>query len=187
MNDPMTILKADHRQVRQLLTKLAETDEGAERNELTATLEKALTLHMNLEEGLVYPLVQREVGEEDAEEAEIEHGLARDGLAKVISMTELPGFGAAVEMLKAGIEHHVHEEETELLPELKERLDRATWLALGDAILQAKNSSGSPAPASQPSTKLSSKRVSKKASAARPKGVGKVAKSAPSKSPAKRS
>ena len=34
---------------------------------------------------------------------------------------EMPGFGAAVEMLKGGISHHV-EEETRLLPELKERL-----------------------------------------------------------------
>ncbi len=118
MNDPMTVLKADHREVKRLLTALAESEEGPERERMAAEVETALTIHMELEERLVYPLVEGEVGEDDAEEANIEHGLARDGLAVMMSMVEKPGFGAAVEMLKGGIEHHVQEEESELLPEL---------------------------------------------------------------------
>src|SRR5262245_15812054 len=34
MNDPMRILKADHREVERLLTKLTETDEGSARDKL---------------------------------------------------------------------------------------------------------------------------------------------------------
>ena len=158
MNDPMTILKADHRDVKKLLTALAESEEGPERERMAAEVGKALTVHMELEESLVYPLVEREVGKEDADEANIEHGLARDGLATMLSMVDKPGFGAAVEMLKGGIEHHVNEEETELLPELKEQLDRAAWLSLGDAIVQGKKAAGVPAPATQKTTKRSSKR-----------------------------
>jgi len=42
---------------------------------------------------------------ETAEEAEIEHGLAREGITKLNELVSAPGFGAAVEMLKGGIGH----------------------------------------------------------------------------------
>jgi hypothetical protein len=41
--------------------------------------------------------------------AEVEHGLARDGLAKMMSMLDAPGFGSVVEMVKAGITTTVHQ------------------------------------------------------------------------------
>jgi hemerythrin-like domain-containing protein len=156
MNDPMTILKADHREVKRMLTTLADSEEGKERDEMCAELNTALTLHMDIEERILYPVIAREIGAEDEEEASIEHGLARNGLATMVNMVDKPGFGAAVEMLKGGITHHVEEEETELLPELKTKLERADWLALGDAIAEAKASAG--APASPPSRRRSGKR-----------------------------
>ena len=144
MNDPMTILKADHREVKKALTTLADTDEGPEREQLVSEVSQSLSLHMQIEEQLLYQLVASEIGAEDEEEAEIEHSLARDGLAKVNELVAKPGFGAAVEMLKAGILHHVEEEETELLPELKSALARDEWLALGDKIAAAKAEAGAP-------------------------------------------
>lgn len=144
MNDPMTILKADHRMVKQLLTRLGDSEEGPEREGMVAEVSSALSLHMQIEESLVYPLVASEVGEDDEEEAEIEHGLAREGLAKLVELVAKPGFGAAVEMLKAGIAHHVEEEETELLPALESAMDRAEWTALGDQIAAEKASAGQP-------------------------------------------
>jgi hemerythrin superfamily protein len=144
MNDPATILKADHRQVKKLLTALGESEEGPEREKLTEEVNAALTLHMKIEEEIIYPVVAEYVGEDDEEEAEIEHGLARDALAKMVSMVELPGFGAAAEMLLGGIEHHVEEEENEIFPELKDKLPRAEWLALGDQIAKAKADAGQP-------------------------------------------
>jgi iron-sulfur cluster repair protein YtfE (RIC family) len=146
VNDPMRILKADHREVEKLLDKLADSEEGAEREQMVDELVTKLSAHMQAEESIVYPPVKAEVGEEDEEEAEIEHGLAREGLDKVQQMVDMPGFGAAVEMLKGGISHHVKEEETELLPELKESLERDEWLAIGDALVEAKKAAGLPVP-----------------------------------------
>ena len=88
-----------------------------------------LTAHMDLEESIVYPSVREAVGQEDEEEAEVEHRLAREGLDKLNSLVDVPGFGAAVEMLKGGIMHHVEEEENELLPDLKDAISREEWLA----------------------------------------------------------
>jgi hypothetical protein len=82
--------------------------------------------------------VEREVGDDDADEAEIEHGLARDGLATLHEMASKPGFGAAVEMLIGGITHHVREEEREILPQLKKSLGKDQWRALGDEIAAVK-------------------------------------------------
>ena len=36
MNDPMTILKADHREVKKLLTALGDSEEGTERETMAA-------------------------------------------------------------------------------------------------------------------------------------------------------
>jgi hemerythrin-like domain-containing protein len=99
---------------------------------------------MHIEEDILYPAVAEYVGREDEEEAEIEHGLTREGLSKMMSMTAVPGFGAAAQMLLGGIEHHVEEEETEILPALKDALPRQDWLALGDSIATAKTSAGQP-------------------------------------------
>ena len=159
MNDPMRILKADHREAEKLLAKLAESDEGSEREQLVEELTMKLTAHMELEETIIYPSVREAVGEEDEEEAEVEHRLAREGLDKLNSMMEVPGFGAAVEMLKGGIMHHVQEEENELLPELKDAISREEWAAMGDALAAAKQERGMPVP--QPARRRSSKRRTK--------------------------
>ena len=45
---------------------------------------------------------------------------------------------AAVAMLTAGIKHHVKEEETELFPKLKSKLERDELAKLGDAVVAAK-------------------------------------------------
>lgn len=165
MNDPMRILKADHREVERLLKRLADTDEGRERNELANEVAMKLTAHMEIEESIVYPPVSEEVGEEDREEAEIEHRLARQGLETVMSMLEQPGFGAAVQMLLGGISHHVEEEESELLPELRSAMEREQWEAMGDAIASAKEAAGLPVP---PATqRRSSKRRARSSGSAR--------------------
>ena len=138
MTDPVVVLKRDHREVAAMLKTLAASKPGQRRRATTKKLVDALTLHMAIEEADVYPLVRRRLGKEDAREAEIEHGLMRDGLAAVEKLVDEPGFGAAVAMLTAGIRHHVKEEETEMFPELKQKLDRAELLELGDEVARAK-------------------------------------------------
>ena len=66
MNDPMTILKADHREVKKILTTLADSDEGSAREKLTVEVDHALRLHMEIEENILYPLVAKEVGADAA-------------------------------------------------------------------------------------------------------------------------
>lgn len=160
MADAMTMLKADHREVKRMLNTLAEMDEGREREELTRKLQTDLTLHMDIEERLLYPLVAQYVGREDEEEAEIEHGLAREGLQKIVDLVSKPGFGAAVEMLSGGIAHHVSEEESEILPELKGAMPKEEWRQLGEQISEMKSKAG--AETTTRSGRRSSKRTTAK-------------------------
>lgn len=143
MNDPIALLKKDHREVEAMLKVLSASKPGARRQATVKKLASALQLHMRIEENDIYPLVAERIGEEDAEEANNEHMLARDGVAKLEELDSEPGFGAAVAMLTAGIKHHVKEEEQELFPELKRKLDRDELADLGDQVVRAKKQSKS--------------------------------------------
>lgn len=137
MNDPMTILKKDHAEAKEILTKLGDSELGDERRDMVKKVTAALELHMEIEETLVYPLVEKVEGAEVREEADNEHGLAREGIAAMNKMVDEPGFGAAAEALLGGILHHVGEEESEVLPALKEKLDADEWSRLGDQVAAA--------------------------------------------------
>ena len=94
----------------------------------------ALELHMSIEETLVYPLVQKAEGAKVREEADVEHRLAREGIATMNQMVDEPGLGAAPESLLGGILHHVREEESEILPKIKEKISAKAWSELGDQV-----------------------------------------------------
>jgi hemerythrin superfamily protein len=140
MNDPIAQLKADHREVEALLKTLANSKQpGVRRRSTVEKVERKLALHMRIEERLIYPLIPSVLGEEAAEEASIEHGLARNGLAELKRLQDEPGFGASVDMLTAGIKHHVKEEEHEVFPKLKANLDRTQLSELGEAVFKERS------------------------------------------------
>lgn len=119
--DVLDHLIEEHRKTEDMLRRLADSDPGAERERVVSELDEALTLHMKVEEMFLYPLIAEAVGDEAREEADVEHALAREGLASLKERSGGAGFGAAVDMLTAGIEHHVEEEESELFPKLRQR------------------------------------------------------------------
>lgn len=137
MNDPMTILRKDHAEATELLTKLSRSQPGYARNALVTKVTTALELHMDIEETLVYPLIEKLEGADTRREAEVEHKLAREGLATMNRMIDELGFGAAAESLLGGIVHHVREEEAEVLPTLRGRLSDKEWANLGEQIASA--------------------------------------------------
>jgi hemerythrin-like domain-containing protein len=141
MNDPVAILKRDHREVASMLRTLESSKPGARRWATVDKLTAALELHMEIEERDIYPVVARTVGKEEAVEAGVEHRLARDGLGELHKLVDEPGFGAAVAMLTAGIRHHVKEEEQEVFPELKRKINRDELAELGDRVADAKKAS----------------------------------------------
>jgi iron-sulfur cluster repair protein YtfE (RIC family) len=75
---------------------------------------------MQLEEDVLYPSMQPVTGDETVQEGVKEHELARKSLEEMLALApDEPGFGAALEAVKAGIDHHVEEEEGEVFPQLR--------------------------------------------------------------------
>lgn len=142
--DPTLALRADHRQVEQLIDQIEQAD-PSDRKPLINQLAKALSAHMMLEEELLYPVVAETLGQEEVTEANTEHELARVGLKKVVELAPgAPGFGAALDMLRAGIVHHVHDEEDEVFPQLNQRLDQGRRTRLAEEMDRARGKLGLP-------------------------------------------
>jgi hemerythrin superfamily protein len=139
--DALTMLERDHRRVENMLSELGDSEPGPERTALVEKLTKALELHMRFEEEHLYPLLE-EFDAETADEAGIEHQLARQGLATVHEMVDKRGFGAAVEMLTGGISHHVEDEEGEAFPSLRERCDADRLASLAITLLEEQRMAG---------------------------------------------
>lgn len=117
--DPTKLLEADHRLVEDLFKRI-DRAEGEQRLPLVRELETALKAHMELEEAVVYPAMVPVTGKDEVAEGNAEHELARKSLAEMVDKApDDPGFGAAMEATKAGIEHHVTEEEGEVFPKLR--------------------------------------------------------------------
>jgi hemerythrin superfamily protein len=117
--DVTKILEVDHRQVEDLFDKI-EKAKGAKRQPLIDELATSLRAHMELEESVVYPLIEPVTGHEDVQEANTEHTLARKILDDVVRLApDEPGFDGALEALKAGISHHVEEEEKDVFPKVR--------------------------------------------------------------------
>jgi len=117
--DVTKMLEADHRTVETLFTKI-EKAEGADRAPLVDELATALKGHMELEEKVLYSKMAPVTGDEPVQEGNTEHELARKALAEMLKLApDDPGFGAALDSVKAGIEHHVKEEEEDVFPKLR--------------------------------------------------------------------
>ncbi len=119
MPDVLDHLIEEHRKVEQMLAQLKESEEGPERQQLFDELRSSLGTHMAVEERFVYPLMAEHLGADEADDATDEHELARAGLAEAAKRLEEGAFEAAVEILEAGISHHVEEEESEQFPALR--------------------------------------------------------------------
>jgi hemerythrin-like domain-containing protein len=137
--DAIALLKQDHRAVEALFEEFEDADEG-EQSDLATRICNMLTVHAQIEEEILYPAAKDAFGEDEDEvvyEAEIEHGAAKDLIAKIEALTpEDPTFKPLVSVLGEYIKHHVKEEERKLFPSLKEtELDLK---AMGNELVERK-------------------------------------------------
>lgn len=121
--DAIALLKQDHRAVEALFDEFEDAEES-EQSELATRICQMLTVHTTIEEEMLYPQAKEAFGEEEDDmvyEAEIEHGSAKELIAKIEALTpEDPQFKPLVKVLSEYVKHHVKEEEKELFPSLKE-------------------------------------------------------------------
>lgn len=144
--DPTRILEVDHRMAKDLIAQIKKT-KGQQRMPLIQELASALKSHMELEEKVVYPAMKPVTGEETVTEGVAEHKLARKTLTDVLGMApEKPGFGAALDALEAGLDHHIEEEENEVFPKLRSK-GEDELAAMATPFMKKRMKLGMPMPA----------------------------------------
>ncbi|MDB5431638.1 MAG: hemerythrin [Caulobacter sp.] len=116
----ITLLKADHKQVKTWFDDYEKTEADTLKAKLSEQICQALKVHMAIEEEYFYP-ASREVLKADQEdmvdEAVVEHAGAKELIVQIEAMEvgeEL--YDAKIKVLGEQITHHVEEEEGEYFP-----------------------------------------------------------------------
>jgi hemerythrin superfamily protein len=140
--DALQLLRSDHAEVKELFDRFEKLGEDGQREAKGDIAREAcakLTVHSTVEEEIFYPAA-REVPDADAllNEAEVEHGTAKELIAKIDAMdADDEMFDANFTVLSEYIKHHVKEEEGELFPKIqKSDLDLD---ALGEQMVERKD------------------------------------------------
>jgi hemerythrin superfamily protein len=138
MADVVKLIEADHREVEQLFTKFESTHDP----NVARTICDELTKHTFGEEKAVYPVVAEKVpgGGSLSSEAEKEHGEARQLIGRIRNTSNENHLADLMSELKQAIEHHVNEEENEMLPKAREAIDSNELEQMGAAFEEAKQS-----------------------------------------------
>jgi len=135
--DAVTLIKNDHRLMEELFAQLKAAK--GDRRALVTEVQARLSAHARAEEAEVYPTLAKAAGEK----AEVEHGTyehleAEHKLRKVSNLIDSPHFSQALDEFVGAVDHHVQEEESELLPALKKATDKETLDRLGAAFERAR-------------------------------------------------
>lgn len=120
VSDPAKLLIADHEKVERIFKALDDAESAAQRSSLAAQLIKELTDHTELEETLVYPFIRANVPDGPAliDDANHEHGEARQLMEKLDSASDGDGFAETVAALRKVVQHHIKDEEKRIFPKL---------------------------------------------------------------------
>jgi hemerythrin superfamily protein len=137
MPDVVDLIMQDHRQVEELFEKLKSHPE--QRAGLVPVLTTLLTAHSRAEEAEVYPAAAQAGGEEEVEHSQEEHVEADQLLARLAQTDPASAeFESVLDELVDAVTHHVEEEESTVLPGMRERLSEDRRTQLGDAFLASR-------------------------------------------------
>ena len=138
MPDVIKLLEEDHREVEDLFSK-AESTSGAARQQVVTKIASELTLHTEVEERFVYPAM-RDAGLADlVSEAEQEHAKVKELVAQLEGIDATTNdVESLLAELKADVQHHVQEEETEAFPKFCESVDQSELQSLATRVKEAK-------------------------------------------------
>jgi hemerythrin superfamily protein len=136
--DVVDLIMSDHREVERLFDILKnQRDQRLNALPVVTTL---LVAHSRAEEAEVYPVARDEVGiAEDVAHSQEEH-LAAELLLKRLLETdpESKQFDTVLEQVIEDVTHHVEEEESSVLPAMRERLSDARRTELAHAFARSR-------------------------------------------------
>jgi hemerythrin superfamily protein len=142
--DATQLLKKDHKDVKALFKEFEHLSGRTtkKKQDVVTQLCHALTVHAQVEEELVYPLLKalrpQEVKDLVAEAAE-EHKVAKTLIGEIEMLSpDDEQYEAKVTVLGEYVQHHVKEEEQELFPKARRHLSAKRLAELGEQIAARK-------------------------------------------------
>ncbi len=132
------LLIKQHRAVEELFEQFEDTDNAKQKRQIFEKLAANLVAHDAIEREIFYPACEQELGEDDdvLGESLVEHGVVEFCLYRADQNRDAEEFDKYVTVLKEVVEHHVKEEEKELLPKVKRQLETDTLEQLGAQMEQ---------------------------------------------------
>ena len=138
--DVIEVLEHDHREVEEMFTELeslrgaSNEEERERRKELAEQVTIELVRHSVAEEVLVYPKVESEVSEEEAEHARDEHAEAEETLQRPEKLdANDPAFDELATLMQE-IRHHIEDEEGQMFAHMRQVIDEDELRTLGKRV-----------------------------------------------------
>jgi Hemerythrin HHE cation binding domain len=141
-SDAVDLLDADHIAVKKLFAtykKLCDQSASADdKREVAEQICKELTVHARIEEEIFYPELREAIDADDLlDEAEVEHGTAKDLITQISDMSpEDDLYDARLTVLGEYIDHHVKEEREQIF--VKARKSRLDLVAMAEELSERK-------------------------------------------------
>jgi hemerythrin superfamily protein len=146
----LDLLTADHNRVRGLFAQFKEAhenDDAATMSTVALKIFEDLEVHTTIEEEIFYP----EVHDTDSDIGEtVDEGVQEHHVVKVLmaEIKQLPDGGdewvAKMQVLIENVEHHAEEEEKEMFPPLRTKIDDGRLEELGGRLEARKKQLGAP-------------------------------------------
>lgn len=143
MTDVIRLLEADHEELRALLKKL-DGATGREARNLLGRVRRALEVHTQAEEEIVYPAFKRIVGGDRAavlvQESLTEHDLVEGLMDEMDSLRAgSTAFRGKAMVLRELVDHHASDEEEDMFPKLRQHAGAKRLAELGERFAQRKD------------------------------------------------
>lgn len=140
-SDIVNLILEDHKSLKELIKIMKESEKPlSERADAFAEFAPLLVTHAKPEEEVLYTFMKKEEElREEGFEGDVEHQLA-DQLIEEIKRTNNDDdlWSARVKVLAELVEHHIEEEEEELLPDFKKATDSSKRQTMGQQFLMSK-------------------------------------------------
>jgi hemerythrin-like domain-containing protein len=141
--DAIALLKDDHKKVKELFKQYEAAGDKArqKKQRIAEQVFQELEVHTKLEEDIFYPAVQAK-GTKDQKEL-VAEGIEEHHVVDVLIgelralSPEHEQYDAKFKVLMENVEHHIEEEEGEMLPDAEKKLGKETE-ALGEQMMQLK-------------------------------------------------
>lgn len=140
-SDVTVILTEDHREMLEIFGQIHTTTNPEERRDLADAGTAEVMRHAVAEEMYVYPEMEEHLpnGTEDVEHDKKEHDELVSALKELEKLdAEDPGFLPQVSEVEKLLDHHIHDEEDEQFPKLRQHLSQDKLNEMGEKVQKAK-------------------------------------------------